>query len=220
MGPICLHRVLVEFNVKKGFKEEIVIQYKSKENIVKGTKNVVVEYQWKLVICSNCMVFRHSKSKCSKLDKNNVEKDNNVDIKDESSGNSKEDEGFVEVRAAAAFTANPLWVVNTRLQVENSVVGAPCGVMDQMAYVCGEANKLLAMVCQKNIYVFYITVIRDLSPPLVLPVTLCSDLSQLNGLLPKSLYIDCKIECHGNASPTMVAAAQRHQELQSMEALS
>jgi hypothetical protein len=33
-------------------------------------------------------------------------------------------------------------------QVENHVVGAPCGVMDQMASACGEANKLLAMVCQ------------------------------------------------------------------------
>ncbi|GKB86315.1 arabinose kinase, partial [Tanacetum coccineum] len=29
--------------------------------------------------------------------------------------------------------------------VENSVVGAPCGVMDRMASACGEANKLLAM---------------------------------------------------------------------------
>ncbi|KAJ9537190.1 hypothetical protein OSB04_029923 [Centaurea solstitialis] len=33
-------------------------------------------------------------------------------------------------------------------KVENYVVGAPCGVMDQMASACGEANKLLAMVCQ------------------------------------------------------------------------
>ncbi|KAL6330600.1 hypothetical protein AAG906_003207 [Vitis piasezkii] len=33
-------------------------------------------------------------------------------------------------------------------KVENHIVGAPCGVMDQMASVCGEANKLLAMVCQ------------------------------------------------------------------------
>ncbi|KAL5974204.1 D-arabinose 1-dehydrogenase (NAD(P)(+)) [Asimina triloba] len=32
--------------------------------------------------------------------------------------------------------------------VENHVVGAPCGVMDQMTSACGEANKLLAMVCQ------------------------------------------------------------------------
>nr|XP_043640289.1 L-arabinokinase-like [Erigeron canadensis] len=33
-------------------------------------------------------------------------------------------------------------------KVENSVVGAPCGVMDQMASACGESNKLLAMICQ------------------------------------------------------------------------
>ncbi|GJQ93956.1 putative RNA-directed DNA polymerase [Tanacetum coccineum] len=32
--------------------------------------------------------------------------------------------------------------------VYNLIVGAPCGVMDQMASACGEANKLLAMVCQ------------------------------------------------------------------------
>ena len=33
-------------------------------------------------------------------------------------------------------------------RVENLVVGAPCGVMDQMSVTCGEANQLLAMVCQ------------------------------------------------------------------------
>uniref|UniRef100_A0A0D6QS92 GHMP kinase N-terminal domain-containing protein n=1 Tax=Araucaria cunninghamii TaxID=56994 RepID=A0A0D6QS92_ARACU len=33
-------------------------------------------------------------------------------------------------------------------KVENHVVGAPCGVMDQMTSACGESNKLLAMVCQ------------------------------------------------------------------------
>ncbi|KAG8373922.1 hypothetical protein BUALT_Bualt11G0075600 [Buddleja alternifolia] len=33
-------------------------------------------------------------------------------------------------------------------KVENHIVGAPCGVMDQMASACGEANKLLAMLCQ------------------------------------------------------------------------
>ncbi|KAL0315949.1 UNVERIFIED_CONTAM: L-arabinokinase [Sesamum radiatum] len=33
-------------------------------------------------------------------------------------------------------------------KVENHVVGAPCGVMDQMASACGEENKLLAMLCQ------------------------------------------------------------------------
>ncbi|XP_022136808.1 L-arabinokinase-like isoform X2 [Momordica charantia] len=33
-------------------------------------------------------------------------------------------------------------------KVENHIVGAPCGVMDQMTSACGEADKLLAMVCQ------------------------------------------------------------------------
>ena len=33
-------------------------------------------------------------------------------------------------------------------RVENSVVGAPCGVMDQMTSACGEAHQLLSLVCQ------------------------------------------------------------------------
>ncbi len=33
-------------------------------------------------------------------------------------------------------------------KVENLVVGAPCGIMDQMSSVYGEANRLLALLCQ------------------------------------------------------------------------
>jgi galactokinase len=33
-------------------------------------------------------------------------------------------------------------------QVENLVVGAPCGVMDQMAAIHGEAGRLMALLCQ------------------------------------------------------------------------
>ena len=33
-------------------------------------------------------------------------------------------------------------------RTENEVVGAPCGVMDQMASSCGEESRLLALVCQ------------------------------------------------------------------------
>ena len=33
-------------------------------------------------------------------------------------------------------------------RVENLIVGAPCGVMDQMTVACGEANQFLAMICQ------------------------------------------------------------------------
>lgn len=33
-------------------------------------------------------------------------------------------------------------------KVENLIVGAPCGVMDQMTAACGENNSLLALLCQ------------------------------------------------------------------------
>lgn len=33
-------------------------------------------------------------------------------------------------------------------RVENLIVGAPCGVMDQMTSACGQANQLLSMICQ------------------------------------------------------------------------
>jgi galactokinase len=33
-------------------------------------------------------------------------------------------------------------------KVENLVVGAPCGVMDQMAAICGETGQLMALLCQ------------------------------------------------------------------------
>jgi L-arabinokinase len=33
-------------------------------------------------------------------------------------------------------------------QVENLIVGAPCGVMDQMTSICGEAGSLMALLCQ------------------------------------------------------------------------
>lgn len=33
-------------------------------------------------------------------------------------------------------------------KVENLIVGAPCGVMDQMTSACGEKNRLMSMLCQ------------------------------------------------------------------------
>jgi L-arabinokinase len=33
-------------------------------------------------------------------------------------------------------------------QVENLIVGAPCGIMDQMTSICGEAGSLMALLCQ------------------------------------------------------------------------
>jgi L-arabinokinase len=33
-------------------------------------------------------------------------------------------------------------------QVENLIVGAPCGIMDQMTSICGESGSLMALLCQ------------------------------------------------------------------------
>ncbi|KAG6591644.1 L-arabinokinase, partial [Cucurbita argyrosperma subsp. sororia] len=60
----------------------------------------------------------------------------------------------VEVASLSAIAAAHGLSVGSRdvallcQKVENCIVGAPCGVMDQMTSACGEANKLLAMVCQ------------------------------------------------------------------------
>lgn len=44
-------------------------------------------------------------------------------------------------------------------KVENLIVGAPCGIMDQMTVACGEENALLALLCQP----------AELQPPVPLP---------------------------------------------------
>ena len=44
-------------------------------------------------------------------------------------------------------------------RAENFVVGAPCGVMDQMAAICGRAGHLMALLCQP----------AELQPPVRLP---------------------------------------------------
>ena len=52
------------------------------------------------------------------------------------------------VAAAFGVALHPRDVALLCQKVENLVVGAPCGIMDQMTSVCGEANRLLALVCQ------------------------------------------------------------------------
>jgi len=46
--------------------------------------------------------------------------------------------------------------------VENQIVGAPCGIMDQMTAACGRANQLLALRCQP----------AELLAPVVIPADL------------------------------------------------
>ncbi|GJT23296.1 RNA-directed DNA polymerase, eukaryota, reverse transcriptase zinc-binding domain protein [Tanacetum coccineum] len=66
MGRTKFARVLVEIEAIKGLKDEIELQYRDKNQVVKGTKKVKVEYDWKPLVCSHCNVFGHSFEKCSK----------------------------------------------------------------------------------------------------------------------------------------------------------
>jgi L-arabinokinase len=52
------------------------------------------------------------------------------------------------VTTAFAVPITPRELALLCQKVENLVVGAPCGVMDQMTAACGEANRLLALLCQ------------------------------------------------------------------------
>jgi len=52
------------------------------------------------------------------------------------------------VAAAFDIEVQPREMALLCQKVENLVVGAPCGIMDQMTSVCGEANRLLALLCQ------------------------------------------------------------------------
>ncbi|GMQ02602.1 hypothetical protein CsSME_00048747 [Camellia sinensis var. sinensis] len=65
-----------------------------------------------------------------------------------SSSASVEVASMSAIAAAHGLDISPRDLALLCQKVENHVVGAPCGVMDQMTSACGEANKLLAMICQ------------------------------------------------------------------------
>ncbi|KAJ1422513.1 Ribosomal protein S5 domain 2-type fold, subgroup [Sesbania bispinosa] len=65
-----------------------------------------------------------------------------------SSSASVEVASMAAIAAAHGLNISPRDLALLCQKVENHIVGAPCGVMDQMASSCGEANKLLAMICQ------------------------------------------------------------------------
>src|SRR5262249_48648634 len=58
----------------------------------------------------------------------------------------------VSVMQAVAFAFNiemtPQETALLCQKLENHVAGAPCGIMDQMTCVCGDADSLLALLCQ------------------------------------------------------------------------
>lgn len=55
------------------------------------------------------------------------------------------------ISAAFALELDPQEIATLCQQVENLVAGAPCGIMDQMTSACGEANRLLELLCQPDI---------------------------------------------------------------------
>ena len=63
--------------------------------------------------------------------------------------------------AASAFDIRlePEEMAQLCQKAENLVVGAPCGIMDQMTCICGEQDSLLALLCQP----------AELQPPVQLP---------------------------------------------------
>lgn len=67
------------------------------------------------------------------------------------------------VAAAFKVAVGPRETALLCQQVENLVVGAPCGVMDQMTSACGEAGQLLALICQPAELVGTIQLPEDLA---------------------------------------------------------
>ncbi len=55
---------------------------------------------------------------------------------------------MMAIDAAYDLRLHPREIALLCQKVENAVVGAPCGVMDQMTAVFGEENRLLALLCQ------------------------------------------------------------------------
>lgn len=53
-------------DAKKEFKDNVELQYRDKNQNVKGTKVVRVEYDWKPSVCTHCHVFGHGYNQCTK----------------------------------------------------------------------------------------------------------------------------------------------------------
>ena len=52
------------------------------------------------------------------------------------------------VNAAYGLNIAPADLARLSQKVENLIAGAPCGIMDQMTAACGEANRLIELLCQ------------------------------------------------------------------------
>ncbi|GJZ97390.1 RNA-directed DNA polymerase, eukaryota, reverse transcriptase zinc-binding domain protein [Tanacetum coccineum] len=78
-------------DVKKGFKENIEIQYRDRDNNKKGSKHVKVEYAWKPDICTHCHVFGHNYIVCAKRERTAEEIEADAKQKEEAIRNKNEE---------------------------------------------------------------------------------------------------------------------------------
>ncbi len=64
----------------------------------------------------------------------------------------------VAVAATSSLRINPADLAALCQRVENHVVGAPCGIMDQMTSACGKQDRLLQLRCQPGTIEGYVAV--------------------------------------------------------------
>jgi L-arabinokinase len=64
--------------------------------------------------------------------------------------------------AAFGITLGPLELARLCQRVENLIVGAACGVMDQVASNCGRENSLLSLLCQPAEIIGYIPIPQEI----------------------------------------------------------
>ncbi len=67
------------------------------------------------------------------------------------------------ISAAYGLEISPREMAFLCQRVENLIAGAPCGVMDQMTSACGEADRLLALLCQPGELKEAVELPRDLA---------------------------------------------------------
>ncbi|GJZ24509.1 RNA-directed DNA polymerase, eukaryota, reverse transcriptase zinc-binding domain protein [Tanacetum coccineum] len=83
-------RVLVEIDDAKGYTNKIEIIYMDAEKNVKRRKSIDVEYAWKPLVCSHCVVFGHGFKACLKRTKSPEEIEKDKQQVDRNKGNAKQ----------------------------------------------------------------------------------------------------------------------------------
>ncbi|KAM7515110.1 hypothetical protein LguiA_004693 [Lonicera macranthoides] len=123
---------------------------------------------------------------------------------------------YTEKRQSRLFSKKIIYQVRKlnadkrpRLKVENNIVGAPCGVMDQMTSACGEANQLLAMVCQ--VYNGYVRVGAFMGLKIIK--------STANGMKPNELEDNCVEMLEVEASLDYLCNVEPHRQCHSSRAI-